>query len=79
MKKLASLLVVCAAVAVIGATERQERVMPALEALKLEKVPELFGEEVRYKVTKHTIEYLENLRKEGKELVLDRDGAIREK
>jgi hypothetical protein len=72
-------LVVCAAVAVIGASEKQDRVMPALEALKLEKVPELFGEDIHYKVTKKTIDYLEKLRKEEKELVLDRDGSIREK
>lgn len=79
MKKLASLLVVCAAVAVLGATERQEKVMPALEALKLEKIRELFGEEVHYKVTKETVDYLERLRKEGRQLVLDRDGSISEK
>jgi hypothetical protein len=79
MKKFASLLVVCAAVAILGASEKQEKVMPALESLKLEKIPELFGEEIHYKVTKETVDYLERLRKEGRELVLDRDGSIREK
>ena len=79
MKKFASLLVVCVAVAVIGATKEQDRVMPALEALKLEKMTELFGSEVHYKVTRQTIDYLERLRKEEKELVLDRDGSLREK
>jgi hypothetical protein len=80
MKKYACLLVAIVAIAVAAATERQERVMPAFEALKLERAlgAELEGE-VHYKVTKATIEYLDRLRKEDRVLVIDRNGAIREK
>jgi hypothetical protein len=80
MKKIACLLVAFVAIAVVGATERQDHVMPALESLKLERAlgAELEGE-VHYKVTKGTIEYLDRLRKEGRVLVVDRDGTIREK
>lgn len=80
MKKYASLLVIVAAIAVLGASERQELITPALETLKFERAlgAELEGE-VHFKVTKKTIDYLERLRKDGTVLIVDRDGKIREK
>ena len=80
MKKYACLLVVVAAIAVLGASERQDVIMPALETLKLERLlgAEIEGE-VHFKVTKKTIDYLERLRKDETVLIVDRDGRIREK
>lgn len=80
MKKIACLLVACVAIVAVAATERQDRVMPVFDALKMERAlgAELEGE-VHFKVTKRTIEYLDRLRKEDRVLVVDRDGNIHEK
>ena len=80
MKRIACLVVACAAITLMGLTEKQATVAPALETLKLEKVPsDVIGGPMSYKVTKKTIEHLEHLMKEGKVLVLENDGALKVK
>ncbi len=80
MKKFSCLLVACVAILLMGITEKQATVAPALESLKLERLPsEVIGGPISYRVTKKTVEHLERLLKDDKVLVLGNDGSLKEK
>jgi hypothetical protein len=74
------LLVVVAAVAVMGITREQSLVGSVLTTLKLESVPAkggLIGGPQEYKVTQATVDHLQKLLKDGKTLVIDAKGELK--
>jgi hypothetical protein len=72
-----SLLTFAAVSTVLAITQDQARVIPVLKTLKLEAIPsKLIGGPQKYKVTKETIELLQDALDEGKVIVLQNDGSI---
>lgn len=84
MKKLACVAVAAVAVSLMGAalyiSQDQALVGGALGELKFESVagkPGLIGAPSRYKVTKQTIEFLDKLAKEGKQIEVQATGQLK--
>lgn len=62
---------------VFAITQDQARVIPVLKTLKLELIPsKVIGGPQKYKVTKETMELLQEALDEGKVVVLQNDGSI---
>lgn len=83
MKKVICVAVMFVAVGLLGAnsliTQDEALVSGALTSLKFESVPGkpgLVGAPPKLKVTKQTIDYLEKLRKDGKIIEVQNNGAI---
>ena len=83
MKRLATTLVLFAAVTSMGAywiTQDAALVSGALTELKFEKAPAasgVIGGPVRMRVTKDTLKYLESLLKDGKTVEVQNNGQVK--
>jgi hypothetical protein len=84
MKKLACVAVAAVAVSLMGAalyiSQDQALVSGALGELKFESVagkPGLIGAPSRYRVTKQTIDFLDKLAKEGKQIEVQPNGQVK--
>jgi hypothetical protein len=84
MKKLACVAVAAVAVSLMGAafyiSQDQALVGGALGELKFESVagkPGLIGAPSRFRITKQTIDFLEKLSKEGKQIEVHANGQVK--
>ena len=83
MKKYLCAAIVLIALTSLGAnliTQDESLVSNVLAELKFESVPNkkgLIGAPPKFKVTKHTLDYLEKLSKEGKEVEIQGNGSLK--
>ncbi len=72
-------IVLLAVVCALGATEQQATISPVMEALKFEYVAPPDGKvggPMEYKVTKDTLKYLTQLKKNKKTIVITSKGEV---
>lgn len=84
MKRFVPVMVVCAAVMLMGATYfitlDQARTSGILKDLKFESVENksgVIGAPPKFKVTKETIEYLQKMQKEDRFIEVEGNGALK--